>query len=396
MLLGNLLNVDELHDLISRKFIRVQTHPTLPLSILNYSNECMFEDFWPETVQICRGLVVENTTNLNGKIVPGLIPESKVISRPFHKFFNLNQSNRSDYQEANLPKVVPTVTEKMDGWFGSLWKYGDSYGIASRGSFTSPGAEFSTSKLAKLIKYGAIEEFPQGYTPIFEIIFKAGKVVVDYPFEGLVLLGLVNVETGEELPYDELQVVWAKIAGYSADNRPWIRLVKAHRMDLLQCSTHTEKNFEGFVLTYPRPGTWPIKVKVKLEEYKQLHRLITGVTPQQVWKILHDPTAVWFNNDIPDHFRTWASDWRSTLLGQFHEILAAAMELTYQWKPEFEAGSVTRKEILKDMQATDSKNAELAMTLLDGKIFEAYRSIWARIRPIGRDCETFYREGQGE
>jgi RNA ligase len=249
----------------------------------------MFDNYWPDTVCETRGLI---TT------AEPLYSERIVISRCFRKFFGLGHEGQEDYQIQNLPNTIPTVTEKMDGWFGILWKYKDTneqlhYGVASRGSFTSPGAIFATNKLSKLIKYGAVEEFPTGYTPIFEIIAKECKVVVDYPFEGLVLLALVNNETGEELPYDNLQSVWAKIAGYSADNRPWIRLVKAHRMTLAECSAHEEKNVEGFVLSYPRPGTYPIKVKVKLEEYKKLHKLITGITPQQIWRSLNDPMAEW-------------------------------------------------------------------------------------------------------
>lgn len=393
MLLGKLLDMQSLTDDIVQGYIKFQRHPSLPLAILNYSNQCMFQDYWSEPVQTCRGLII-NTTEWD----KGNTSNSKIISRPFHKFFNLNHQNQEEYQEANLPSVVPTVTEKMDGWFGSLWHYGDQYGIASRGSFTSPGAEFGTSKLAKLIKYGAIEEFPEGYTPIFEIIWKAGKIVIDYPFEGLVLLGLVNIETGEELPYEELQVVWAKIAGYSVDNRPWIRLVKAHRMDLRECLTHSEKDFEGFVLTYPRQGTYPIKVKVKLEEYKKLHKLITGVTPQQIWKSLHDPMAPWLGAEIPDHFRKWAIHWRDELYTKFHEGLMEATDLVRSLHVPLVI--TDDKELRKSWyEALKNQNSDYygaAMSLINGKNYEAYQQIWDKIRPIGRESETFYREGQGE
>jgi len=392
MLLGNLLNIQELADNIVQGFIRFQRHPTLPLAILNYSNECMFNNYWPETVQICRGLIIDTTEWDKGNT-----SESVVISRPFHKFFNLNQSDQPDYQEANLPKVIPTITEKMDGWFGSMWKYGDRYGIASRGSFVSPGAEFGTSKLAKLIKYGAVDEFPKGYTPIFEIIFKAGKVVVDYPFEGLVLLALVNIETGEELPYDELRNVWAKIASYSQGN-PWIRLVHAHKMDLQECNSYITKNFEGFVLSYPRPGTWPIKVKIKLEEYKRLHKLITGVTPQQIWKALHDPMAPWLDGGVPDHFREWAIKWRDELYQKFHTEYSAVQDLVHSLPVPFVVDDTTKlnKDWYEIMKREKPELAGIGMSLINGKIYEVHQAIWKRIRPVGRELETFYREGKDE
>jgi RNA ligase len=392
MYLGNLLDIGELRDLIARKYISYQVHPEFPLAILNYTNQCMFDNYWPDTVQKCRGLVIELA-----EYSRDIIPESTVIARPFHKFFGLNHEGQTDYDIANLPAVEPTVTEKLDGWFGIMWNYGNNYGVASRGSFTSPGAVFASNKLQKLVKYGAISEFPTGYSPIFEIIFKEGKIVVDYPFEGLVLLGCVKIETGEELPYDDLQAVWAKIAGYAADNRPWIRLAKAHRMSLKDCLAYDKRNFEGFVLTYPRPGTWPIKVKVKLEEYKKLHKLITGITPQQIWKSLHDPMAVWLleNEGIPNHFKTWAADWRNTLMGQFHELLEKAVHASEFYRSNYE-GEVPRAVIFEGINRRYPDVGEIGMKLLDGKIYEAYQSIWNKIRPVGRETETFYREGDKE
>lgn len=397
MRLGDLLDVNELRELIKSRHIVRRNHPDLPIAILNYTNECMFNDYWPEIVQQCRGLII------NPKANHEICDDCQVIARPFHKFFNLNHNSQPDYHESNLPKVEPTVTEKMDGWFGIQWQCGDQYGVASRGSFDSIGAKFATQKLQKLVKYGAIEEFPKGYTPIYEIIAKDCKIVVDYPFEGLVLLGCVNNETGEELPYDELQSVWAKIAGYSADNRPWIRLVKSHRMSVDDCLISDKKNFEGFVLTYPRPGTWPVKVKVKLDDYRRLHKLITGVTPQQIWKALHDPMAPWLDGQIPDHFREWAMKWRDELYSLYHagfmqvvtlcqdpyivEISTATNPMTDpQW----------RKKVFEALTAKRPDYAMVAMNVLDGKIYQAHQAIWSSIRPVGRESDTFYREGQGE
>lgn len=410
MKLGELLDVEMLRASMKDRFIVRRNHPHLPLAILNYTNECMFKDFWPPEVQHCRGLIIGAVHDHD------VCDDCEIIARPFHKFFNLNYTTQPDYYESNLPKVEPTVTEKMDGWFGILWRYQTNddaplsmvpnwdptskcyYGVASRGSFESPGANFATSKLGKLIKYGAIEEFPKGYSPIFEIISKECKVVVDYPFEGLVLLGCVNNETGEELPYDQLQAVWAKIAGYSADNRPWIRLVKAHSMSVDDCLTSDKKNFEGFVLSYPRPGTWPIKVKVKLDEYKRLHKLITGVTPQQIWGTLHDPLAPWLGSGVPDHFRKWAIQWRDKLYGEFHKTLRR-VEGLLDALPVQLVSTMTAEEQRKDyfhmLENRSPDLASIAMYLYDGKIYEAHQAIWNRIRPIGRE-DTLYREGKGE
>lgn len=401
MLLRNLLDINELSNLITTGLIRFQRHPELPLAILNYTDGCIFTDTWPETLQKCRGLIIDTTEWDKCNIA-----DSVVIARPFHKFFNLNHSSQPDYHENNLPKVEPTVTEKMDGWFGIQWCYEapdgqKHYGIASRGSFTSPGALFASDRMRKFVKYGAVDEFPKGYSPIYEIIFRAGKIVVDYAFEGLVLLGCVNIETGEELPYDELQAVWAKIAGYAMDNRPWIRLVKAHRMSVDDCLTSDKTNFEGFVMTYPRPGTWPIKVKIKLDDYKRLHKLITGVTPQQIWETLHDPMVPWLGNTVPDHFRDWAVKWRDKLYTSFHFGFMQAVNLLQHkdiltLSKRDPLGVNYRRDLVSELKIIDAQYAHIALAIFDNKIYQAHQGVWDQIRPVGREFDTFYREGQGE
>lgn len=386
MLLKDLLNIDELSKHVQSKHIKIQSHPTLPLLIYNYSNNCLFDDYWPDVVCKCRGLITY--------VGKGGVEDQVVIARPFHKFFNLGHNTQPDYLEANLPNVHPEVTEKMDGWFGILWEYEGQYGVASRGSFVSPGAVFATSKLAKLIKYGAIAEFPKGYSPIFEIISKETKIVVDYPYESLVLLGCVNIETGEELPYEELKRIWGNIAVYSAD-KPWIRLVKAHHMTVKDCMVEDKKNFEGYVLTYPRPGTWPIKVKLKLEQYKALHRLITGVTPQQIWKALHDPMAPWFEAEVPDSFRLWARGWRDELYTKFNKRYERVVVAVHDPRI-LEVSKFGRKELFQILTQVYPDVATISMAILDDKIYEAHQAIWHDIRPVGRESEVFYREGSGE
>ena len=45
--------------------------------------------------------------------------------------------------------------------------------------------------------------FEKGWTYIFEIIYADNIVVIDYPFEGLVLLAVTNAD-GVEIPYSHV------------------------------------------------------------------------------------------------------------------------------------------------------------------------------------------------
>ena len=290
-----------------------------------------------------------------------------------------------------------------------------------RGSFVSPGAEFATGKLGKLVKYGAIDEFPKGYTPLFEIICKACRIVVDYPFEGLVLLALVNNETGEEMPYQEMKAVWQKIANYSKDGRPWVRLVETYDFGGEPLSTvknyenlvsswtdgplvGSVKNHEGFVLTYPRPGTYPIKVKVKFEDYKRLHKLITGVTPQAIWRSIQNPMAKWEGEGIPRGFHEWATGWRDKLYGEFNNRLqyvtrlaSLAADEVARLEPLDMKDPAQRKRLFELLSVQDVDKATIAMSLLEGRVYNAYQAIWDRTRPVANEEEeTFYQDNQGE
>lgn len=81
-----------------------QTHPTLDLTIWNYSPRVQYERQWDDITTQCRGLV----TNSKGEIV----------ARPFKKFFNYEEHKPED-----LPNEEFVVYEKMDGSLGILFYY---------------------------------------------------------------------------------------------------------------------------------------------------------------------------------------------------------------------------------------------------------------------------------
>ena len=67
-------DLDILNDYIEKGLVIKQVHPTLPLSIYNYSRTCQYGGLWDDITLNCRGLVLDNKGN--------------VIAKPFPKFFN--------------------------------------------------------------------------------------------------------------------------------------------------------------------------------------------------------------------------------------------------------------------------------------------------------------------
>jgi RNA ligase len=288
--------------------VRSQTHPTLPLTIFNYTEQAQIHGIWDSCTTKCRGLVVDNQQN--------------VIARGFDKFFNAEEKASpgvtwADYIQ-RYATGVPEVTKKLDGSLGILYRYQGRVGIATRGSFTSDQALWATNWYLKHVseeaRKGWLSEWPEGYTPVFEIIYRANRIVVDYDFEGLVLLALIHNRTGAELNRQSLEV-WA------FDNN--IPVVQKFDKSLAQCAAENNLNEEGYVLTWH--GDYrqaPHKVKVKFADYVRLHRIVTGMNPKDVWEMMasgqYDQIKTLLADEtMPVGFRQWLSLWANELDDQY-------------------------------------------------------------------------------
>lgn len=78
-------------------WIYSQTHPSLPLTIYNYSQATQYEAHWDDVTLHCRGLILDNDGN--------------VVSKGFKKLFNYSEGR------TNIPENIDWVRvyEKLDG-----------------------------------------------------------------------------------------------------------------------------------------------------------------------------------------------------------------------------------------------------------------------------------------
>jgi len=123
-----------------------QTHPTLPLTIWNYSISTQYEGHWDDVTLMCRGLVTDD--------------EGNIVARPFKKFFNMEEN-------MHVPTKEFDVYEKMDGSLGILFFYVNQWVFASRGSFISDQA----IKGKELLRKYNLDELDVENTYLFEIIY---------------------------------------------------------------------------------------------------------------------------------------------------------------------------------------------------------------------------------
>jgi len=364
-----------------------QTHPTLDLTIWNYSPKVQYERLWDDITLQCRGLV----TNSKGDIV----------ARPFKKFFNYEEHKPED-----IPNEDYVVYEKMDGSLGILFYYEEEltnerrYNIwfnnnyetgmerffdpnnlpdfnnpyydptpktkgewilATRGSFTSPQAIKGKEILDNKYDIGALRK---DNTYLFEIIFPENRIVVNYgDEEKLVVLGAIHTDTGDEIPDSSL--FWLQESGFELvmTYKTW-----GETYDLLK--EEIQKDREGYVIKF-KSG---FRMKIKGEEYVRLHKILTNISNRDIWEYLKDNKP--FDElleRVPDEFNDWVKETVRDLTVRFDNIDKDYTEIYENLKSR----NLDRKEFA--IRAKQYRHSNVLFNMLDGK--EHKQNIWKIIYP---------------
>lgn len=353
---------ETLSEYIGKGLISVQSHPNSDkVCIYNYTPKCQYEGAWDEVTTKCRGLIIDWR---------GERPVQ--LSNPLPKFFNYEEHIQKGRE---VPTDIPAVFEKYDGWLGILyWLDGEPW-IATRGSFASTGAVWATEWFRKYVDY---TDFNDGWTHLFEIISPITKIVVHYPFEGLVWLTARHIEKGidavvHSAPFSlpTLKETPEKYGGSKGDMIRRAALVPHYDYEGLKVLE--KKNEEGFVMVYPSG----LRLKIKFNEYKRLHKIITGLSEIGIWEMMKDGKPIEFE-DVPDEFFTWVNDVQARIRGQFHELFSRSMDVANEAK-----GLETRKDQAQFIMKNHKDISGVVFSILDGEMQKAVQQIYKMIRPNG-------------
>jgi RNA ligase len=250
-----------------------QVHPTLPLTIWNYSEKVQYENLWNEITLQTRGLVTDDKGN--------------VVARPYKKFFNMEEGKHT-------PTPDFEVYDKLDGSLGILFNYNGEWVFATRGSFNS---DQSIKGLELLQKYDYYK-LHKDYTYLFEIIYNDNRIVVKYPYEDVILLGMIETKTGYDVDlYNEGVDVRLK----NLINNIGINIVKKYDgiKDYSILKSMIKDDEEGYVVKFSNGD----RMKIKGEEYLRLHKIMTNVSTTYVWEMLSEGDDVLdLLKDVPDEF----------------------------------------------------------------------------------------------
>ena len=181
---------------------RIAAHWYGKLVGFKYTRETMYTSDWDEITLTSRGVVFDSETG-------------EIVARPFDKFFNYGELIDSEtgeltelakkvmkYQKKiDIRKILKSIRfhtmEKVDGSLGIVfWNpYLKHWQLKTGGSFDSDQAIWGQRWLDRHINK---ELLNPKKTYLFEIVYNEDFHPIRYDFEGLVLLAVIDNETGEE------------------------------------------------------------------------------------------------------------------------------------------------------------------------------------------------------
>ncbi|MFD2940790.1 T4 RnlA family RNA ligase [Flavobacterium notoginsengisoli] len=278
------MNTTLLKEMISANYVRVNKHPEHDLYIYNYTQNAQFDKVWNEITIACRGLILDKDLN--------------VVARPFPKFFNLGEM-----ENEILPETSFEVYDKMDGSLGILYWIENVPFMASRGSFASEQSDKANEMLHGKYK-DSWSLLDKNKTYLFEIIYPENRIVLDYgASEELVLLAIIDTNSGEEFPLEDI--------GFPV-------VEKYHGIKDIETLKEMElANKEGFIIKYANN----FRVKIKFDEYLRLHRIITQVSNLNIWEYLKTKQSMEeILERVPDEFFSWVKQTKADLEKEFKAI----------------------------------------------------------------------------
>ena len=341
--------LEKLNEYFEKGLVYKQVHPTLPLTIWNYSEKVQYEGLWDEITLQTRGLVTDNDGN--------------IIVHPFKKFFNIEEGKHTPTEEFE-------VYEKMDGSLGILFFYEGKWIVVTRGSFTSDQSVKAQELLRS--KY-IVESIPKGYATLFEIIYPENRIVVDYgDEEKLVVLGMTSRVSGKEMDYNSL---------LNVHNESGMSVVKKYDgiKDYKQLKEMVKNDQEGFVVKFSNGD----RVKVKGVEYLRLHKIMGNLSTTAVWEVLSNSGDMEnLLKDVPDEFYKKIKTYVQDLKYGFFQISERAGKLHdgFRYGKYGDRDSEpTKKEFAEFVFNQDKVLQPVMFSMWDRKPYD--HIIWRIIKP---------------
>ena len=262
MNLFSIIDRNEFNEMVANRYIDIAKHPVYDLWILDYSKSCSLDSMWNETTMVCRGMIIDANYD--------------IVSWPFRKFFNVEELETLVPKFPGLDLEIPNLPfkayEKLDGSLGiGYWVDGNLY-IATKGSFVSDQAIKANDIFQKRYRQ-YVDNLDKSCTYLFEIIYPENRIVVDYgKMEDIILIGVKDTETGEDIPLEKYEGIFNIVKEY--DCADWKTMREQFSGD----------NREGFVVRFDNG----YRMKMKYEDYFKKHFLRSYLTEKHVFQFYYE------------------------------------------------------------------------------------------------------------
>jgi RNA ligase len=313
-----------------------------------YSQRCVYENGWNDFALMARGLIVHPA-------------DKRIIATPFPKFFNVGERG------ITFPDGPFETFEKVDGSLAIIHYFNGAWRATTKGAFDSSQAKWAEARLASI----DTSRLDRGTTYLAEAVYPENRIVVHYDKPEMVLLAAYDGD-GYELALPALEDV--------ADKIGW-RVAQAYQfgsfLDLAERAKSLPATEEGFVVRF-HDG---LRLKVKGDEYRRIHALISRCTPLAMWEAMmagDDMAAI--RRDLPEEF--WADfDAITATLGNHLDDLRARIAAT--------ADTVAGKTDKELGLSLDTIDPEVRPFIFNWRKFggqlqgKSRDSLWRAIRPTG-------------
>lgn len=302
----------------------------------------------------------------------------EILARPYSKFFNLDENAMAKWPESyeNVKAL-----EKLDG---SLVIYSNpaSHGeiFASSGSTNGEHANrfkewFDTN--LKPYQRKILREYGQTWTLNFEYTSPENLIVVNYDEEKMTLHGARDTKTGEDVSFEFLEKMSQEIG---------VPLIKTYPIETKAdidnwLKENRTSNLEGLVLMFTHADGSVTRLKVKTEQYREVHfelskmgALFRDIDNTILTHAARLKIVQAYNNGDLDDFVAGIPIGRDTIMN-YIERMKNTLEVFHNYKSNM--GDRDEANMREIYQNTDLTQEEILM-----------RSMWAN----NRDDAEFLEE----
>lgn len=235
------------------------------LSLFCYTRNAVYDQVWTPFTVMARGLVLDRA-------------ERRIAATPFPKFFNFGEGGRG------APSEDFEAYEKLDGSLIIAFRHGSGWRTATKGDFNSDQAKAARNLLP-------FDRMTPGVTYLSELIGPSNKIVVRYGVDECRLLGAYAAD-GRELARGELETL-------DLGGMPLARVFACGSLAELVAHTATlPVGEEGYVLRFGDGS----RLKLKGNEYRRLHALISRLSPLTVWEAVAAGDEQAMRRELPEEF----------------------------------------------------------------------------------------------